>query len=133
MYMGKMQRKVPQPPRRYSRKLVNSLSLLTVFSMVFYVIMSIINLLALRLTTPVLQRHPELRHHAAVAAIPSGEAISVLQQHRERQHQAAVAATPSGEAMPVGDIPGWHQIFTDAFTKTMPIGSFPGAVASKWL
>jgi Glycosyl hydrolases family 16 len=48
------------------------------------------------------------------------------------QQQAAVAATPSGEAMPVGDIPRWHQIFTDDFTTTVPIGSFPGAVASKW-
>ena len=75
----------------------------------FPVILSVINLLTLLLTT------------------------SVLQQHLELQQQAAVAATPSGEAMPVGDIPGWHQIFTDAFTKTVPIGSFPGAVASKWL
>lgn len=34
--------------------------------------------------------------------------------------------------MPVGDIPGWHQIFTDDFTTNVSLGSFPGAVSSKW-
>ncbi len=34
--------------------------------------------------------------------------------------------------MPIGDIPGWHQIFTDDFTENVPIGSFPSAVSNKW-
>ena len=34
--------------------------------------------------------------------------------------------------MPVGDIPGWHQIFADDFTTTVPLGSFPATVGSKW-
>jgi hypothetical protein len=35
--------------------------------------------------------------------------------------------------MPVGDITGWHQIFTDDFTTNVPVGSFPGSVyGSKW-
>jgi beta-glucanase (GH16 family) len=28
--------------------------------------------------------------------------------------------------MPVGDLPGWHQVFTDDFTVTAPLGSFSG-------
>jgi hypothetical protein len=35
--------------------------------------------------------------------------------------------------MPVGDLPGWHQIFTDNFATDVPVGSFPGPVySSKW-
>ena len=41
-------------------------------------------------------------------------------------------AGASGEAMPVGDLPGWRQVFTDDFTTDVPLGSFPAAVASKW-
>jgi hypothetical protein len=33
--------------------------------------------------------------------------------------------------MPVGDLPGWHQIFTDDFTTSAPVGSFPGSAYSK--
>ncbi len=43
---------------------------------------------------------------------------------------------PSGQAMPVGDITvngqAWHQVFTDDFTASVPVGSFPSAVSSKW-
>ncbi|WP_061294622.1 ricin-type beta-trefoil lectin domain protein [Herbidospora cretacea] len=39
---------------------------------------------------------------------------------------------PSGQAMPVGDLPGWRQVFTDDFTQTVPLGAFPSAVASRW-
>jgi beta-glucanase (GH16 family) len=48
------------------------------------------------------------------------------------KQQAAVNLPPSGETMPVGDIPGWHQIFTDDFTTDVPLGSFPSAVSTKW-
>jgi len=35
--------------------------------------------------------------------------------------------------MPVGDLSGWHQIFTDDFTTTAELGSFPGtAYGAKW-
>ncbi len=40
--------------------------------------------------------------------------------------------SPSGESMPVGDIPGWHQIFADDFTTDVPLGQFPSAVAARW-
>ncbi len=45
---------------------------------------------------------------------------------------AASSASPSGEAMPVGDIPGWRQIFADDFTTDVPVGSFPSAVSDRW-
>ncbi len=41
-------------------------------------------------------------------------------------------AGPSGEAMPLGDLPHFHQIFTDDFLNDVPVGSFPTAVSSKW-
>src|SRR5207245_2889251 len=39
-------------------------------------------------------------------------------------------AGPSGEPMPVGDIPGWHQVFADDFNAEAkaPLGSFSGCV-----
>jgi hypothetical protein len=43
------------------------------------------------------------------------------------------STSPSGQPMPVGDLPGWHQIFADDFTINAPVGSFPGAVyGSNW-
>jgi hypothetical protein len=40
---------------------------------------------------------------------------------------------PSGVAMPVGDLPGWTQVFADDFETEVPIGRFPGAVyGSRW-
>src|SRR5690242_12804522 len=47
-------------------------------------------------------------------------------------HVPAASVDPSGQPMPVGDLPGWHQIFTDNFAANVPLGSFPAAVASKW-
>jgi hypothetical protein len=43
-----------------------------------------------------------------------------------------VTQDPSGQAMPVGDIPGWHQIFAENFTTNVPLGSFPAAVSNEW-
>lgn len=39
---------------------------------------------------------------------------------------------PSGQPMPVGDLPGWHQVFADNFATPVPLGSFPSAVSSRW-
>jgi hypothetical protein len=44
----------------------------------------------------------------------------------------ASEVSPSGQPMPVGDIPGWHQIFADNFTTNVPLGEFPQLVATKW-
>jgi hypothetical protein len=40
--------------------------------------------------------------------------------------------TPSGEPMPIGDLPGWQQIFTDDFNDDVALGDFPGSVQDKW-
>lgn len=42
------------------------------------------------------------------------------------------SAAPSGQPMPVGDLPGWKQVFRDDFTTDAARGSFPGPYASKW-
>ena len=42
------------------------------------------------------------------------------------------ALDPSGVAMPVGNIPGWRQVFTDDFAENVPAGDFPAAVSGKW-
>lgn len=47
-------------------------------------------------------------------------------------HLPSFAADPSGLALPVGNVPGWRQVFTDNFTKNVGVGDFPRAVASKW-
>ena len=39
---------------------------------------------------------------------------------------------PSGQPMPVGDVPGWKQVFTEDFTTDLPLGSWPGAYGAKW-
>jgi glycosyl hydrolase family 16 len=39
---------------------------------------------------------------------------------------------PSGETMPVGDLDGWRQVFTDDFSTDVALGDFPTAVAAKW-
>ncbi len=41
-------------------------------------------------------------------------------------NQHAASSAPSGEAMPVGDLPGWKQIFTDDFTTDVVLGAFSG-------
>ena len=42
-------------------------------------------------------------------------------------------AAPSGVAMPVGNLPGWKQVFTDDFTIPLARGAFPGGYSNKWL
>jgi len=44
----------------------------------------------------------------------------------------SLAADPSGQAMPVGNLPGWTQVFADNLTEHVPVGSFPAAVSGKW-
>src|SRR5690348_14870075 len=44
----------------------------------------------------------------------------------------SLTVDPSGQAMPVGNLPGWTQAFTDNFTENVPVGSFPAAVSGKW-
>ncbi|MDQ0924728.1 hypothetical protein QF038_003236 [Pseudarthrobacter sp. W1I19] len=41
---------------------------------------------------------------------------------------------PSGEAMPIGNLPGWKQVFTEDFVSgNVPVGEFPGGMyGAKW-
>lgn len=45
---------------------------------------------------------------------------------------AAIVTPGSAAAAPVGDLPGWRQIFSDDFTRDVPLGQFPAAVGDKW-
>jgi hypothetical protein len=55
----------------------------------------------------------------------TGEAVA-------RLRIADSTGCPSGVCMPVGDLPGWRQVFSDDFNQDVPLGSFPDAVASSW-
>lgn len=46
--------------------------------------------------------------------------------------QGGTSSSPSGVDAPVGDLPGWRQVFVDDFTTDVPLGKFPEAVSSKW-
>jgi hypothetical protein len=41
-------------------------------------------------------------------------------------------SSPSNLPMPTGDLPDWRQVFTEDFTSTVALGSWPGPYASKW-
>ena len=66
---------------------------------------------------------------AALAAAPSGAPAA-----GPASGPAPVTSTPdpSGQPMPVGNLPGWRQVFSDDFTENVPLGTFPAAVSSKW-
>ncbi|MEW1819444.1 glycoside hydrolase family 16 protein [Arthrobacter sp. NPDC080031] len=46
----------------------------------------------------------------------------------------AAEQSPASGQMPVGDLPGWRQVFTEDFSEgDVPLGSFPGpAYSAKW-
>lgn len=64
---------------------------------------------------------------AVTTVVPSAPAAGA----GSRMTVAPMAAA-SGEAMPVGNLPGWRQTFTDDFNTDVPLGQFPAAVSSKW-
>jgi Glycosyl hydrolases family 16/Fibronectin type III domain len=71
---------------------------------------------------------PGLTYHLSVAAtnaigMGSSATVSVT---------IPASGSPSGVTMPTGDLPGWHQVFTEDFTSNVDIGSWPGTYAPKW-
>ena len=50
-----------------------------------------------------------------------------------RKTFTVVAPREISTAMPVGDLPGWKQIFSDDFSTPVARGGFPGPYAAKWL
>ena len=77
---------------------------------------------------------PAPKSHAAAALAPSASASATTAP----TVSASSTPTPTERAnpdtaMPLGDVPGWHQIFTEDFNTAVPVGSFPGTVyKSKW-
>ena len=46
---------------------------------------------------------------------------------------ASPARAGVGETtLTIGDLPGWHQVFADDFTKDVPLGKFPSAASQQW-
>ncbi len=45
---------------------------------------------------------------------------------------ATTSGSPSGEAMPVGDLPGWHQVVAEDFVRNAALGSFSTVYGSDW-
>ena len=71
-------------------------------------------------------------YSVAVAAFDAAGNVSAQAPLAASTAACPVSADPSGVPMPTGDLPGWHQIFTDDFTQDVPLGSFPSAVKGKW-
>jgi Glycosyl hydrolases family 16 len=74
---------------------------------------------------------------AASALAVSTFAVATSGRHSKVQASAnlvrAAAKPPGGKAMPVGDLPGWHQVFAGNFTTAVPAGHFPGSVyGARW-
>ena len=46
--------------------------------------------------------------------------------------QTSTATEAANARMPVGPIPGWHQVFADNLSQTVPLGHFPAAVSQAW-
>lgn len=46
--------------------------------------------------------------------------------------QPASGGSGGGSSMPVGNLSGWHQIFTEDFRTDQAEGRFPGAYAANW-
>ena len=60
-----------------------------------------------------------------VIGLVQGPAFAGSAPHSASSRTAA-CVSPSGACMPVGDISGWHQIFTDDFSTDVPLGGFLG-------
>ncbi len=59
-------------------------------------------------------------------------AVWYSQKQQHVNQYAATSASPSGEDMPVGDLPGWHQIFTDDFTTNVTVPNFFSVYGNRW-
>lgn len=64
--------------------------------------------------------------------IGAKKTITVVAQSIAEIDPDADPKAPSGQAMPVGDLPGWKQVFTDDFTADAAQGSFSTVYGSKW-
>ncbi|HEY0755327.1 MAG TPA: hypothetical protein VGD98_15315, partial [Ktedonobacteraceae bacterium] len=60
------------------------------------------------------------------------QSAQTLHQQATQSATANCSNDPSGQALPVGNLPGWHQVFTDNFSTNVALGHFPNAVSNKW-
>jgi hypothetical protein len=70
----------------------------------------------------------KFRHWAALLAVlllVAGTLVAAITD-------ASSSGTPSGESMPVRDVPGWHRVFADDFTRDVRRGTFPRGTKGKW-
>ena len=66
--------------------------------------------------------------------------LAAVAMHAQvRRYLVRCATSPSGQAMPIGDIPGWHQVFADDFNGTTlntsnwgPYSGQPGGDTAGW-
>jgi beta-glucanase (GH16 family) len=63
----------------------------------------------------------------AAAAEPSGRAAD-----RAAAADRSADLSSASDQLPLGDLPGWRQVFADDFLTDVPLGSFPAAVSSTW-
>ncbi|WP_196073256.1 glycoside hydrolase family 16 protein [Nakamurella alba] len=47
--------------------------------------------------------------------------------------KVSAPTSPSGQSMPIGNLPGWKQVFAEDFTTPVARGGFPGPYAGKWM
>src|SRR5438552_671366 len=90
---------------------------------------------ALKATTisyPAWQQNATTGKYADVITTKWWQVFDLLRRAKLALPVPPASPSPSGQAMPVGDLAGWHQVFTDDFTTSVSQGSFPSAVATKW-
>lgn len=93
----------------------------------------LLGLLVIILATTIILQQVQAQHLTSQKQHTPGTGITQLPTNQSTGTTASPAKTgPSGQAMPVGDIPGWHQVFADDFTTNVPLGGFPSQVADKW-
>lgn len=66
------------------------------------------------------------------AAAPTSSTSTSAAPVTSTSSRAATVSSPSGQSMPTGDLAGWHQVFTDDFTKAAAAGSFLNVYGAKW-
>ena len=75
-------------------------------------------------TLPQTSRHGTTR--AATSAARSARARDPFQTISAQKPGKARRADPSGVAMPIGNLPGWRQVYANDFTVNVPLGGFSG-------
>jgi putative cell wall-binding protein len=74
----------------------------------------------------------ELRRLAPTKVFVLGSSGAVSDGVVSAIRQTLSTGTSSGVPAPVGDLPGWKQIFVDDFGGAVPLGSFPVSSNGRW-